>query len=138
LETAGLNGDGEFIVRSKDGHVVRIPNEWAVPLAAHLLAPFGIFDPRATRVLRDLEQRGRKKRGGKVEEKDAEALAALAERLEHLMQHYLEADPKTSRREEWRAAYPAPRVRPEREAEDNLGTPVEEMDDTPAPWEVRT
>lgn len=136
LSAAGMSGEGAFIVVSRDGHSVRIPDEWRVPLAAHLLAGTGVFDVQVVKYLRALQQRALKKRGNKVDAKDARVLGEIAHGMECLIQEYLEADPKTSRRYEYRPSYHRPHPGGDRDSEGILEGRKEEIDDTPAPWEA--
>lgn len=140
--SAGPNADGDFVIASKEGQFVQVPDKWKVPLAAWLLGTTTIFAPETFGALRDLEKRLARKRGKKSEqdERDVRFLGALAHALECLMHEYLEADPRTSTRYEYRPEYyqdrladlrkrglvPPERAEPER--------PKEELDDTPLPW----
>jgi hypothetical protein len=135
LKTAGPNLHGGFVINTRDGAAVQVPDEWRPALASHLLAGSGCFSPNVTRTLRELEQRARKKR--KLTPKDAEDLAGLASTLENLLNEYLEADPKTSTRYEWKPEYYADRVKKYGAREDKPAPPQEELDDEPAPWEKR-
>jgi hypothetical protein len=135
LWSAGHNGLGQFVIKTRSGSTVLVPDDWRPPLASHLLAGSGCFSPEVTRMLRKLEQRAKKKQ--KLTPEDAGGLAALATALENLLNEYLEADPKTSTRYEWRPEYYEDRAkRYGLEKKDRWQpAPKEEVDDEPAPWE---
>jgi hypothetical protein len=146
LGAAGHNRYGEFVISNKDGQAVVIPNEWKVPLAAHLLADVdNLFAPEVTKRISDLRTRLEKKKGKKsqVEVEDIAFLKSLQHSLECLMQEYLEGDPKTSSRYEYAPRYPralAYTPSSARMSEEtkrviaDLILPDEEQDDTPLPW----
>jgi hypothetical protein len=135
LWCAGPNGDGVFLVVNEHGDAVTVPDEWRWALASHLLLGSGIFDPKVTAFLRELQAKAGKKRGGKLSGDDGKRLRELADRLEDVLQEYLEADPKTSTRYEYRPEYYEQRVRRMGLKKPEPEPVVEDIDDTPVPWE---
>lgn len=146
LWSAGPNGDGEFVIGSEFGWVIRVPDEWRVPLAAHLLAGVtGLFSPNAAKALLEIRQRLEKQRGKSAEQykKDAALLGELQKALECLLYEYLEAQPSTSTRYEYRPEYYDQRRKRLQASpvgylyrdEVEPPPPAEDQDDTPMPWE---
>lgn len=150
---AGVNGNGKFIITSEEAHTVEVPDEWRVPLAAHLLAGTTWLDSESFKALREIEQKIRKKR--KLGAEDADRIASLANSLECLMYEFLQAQPSTSTRYEYRPSYYDDTVKRlvesrvgdikqgldwygiiQREREAALAAvPKEALDETPMPWE---
>lgn len=141
----GDSQEGGFLLTAQSGDMVLVPDEWRVPLAAHLLAGVsGLFDPQAKRRLFEVRRRMEKSKSRGVkrdqEKKDAEVLADLENALGCLFQEYLEADPKTSTKFHYRPEYYEDRRRKLVKAglvaplAEDRPPPVADVDDTPLPW----
>jgi hypothetical protein len=137
LSGAGYNGNGEFLISGKGFQNIYVPDEWRVPLAAHLLSDVKWIDPKAIAVLRTMETKARRKgkAGKNLTTEDADALGAIAHSLECLVEEFLNADPRTSVRYEYRPSYYDDVLRARGWAKPIIGLKPEEMDDTPMPWE---
>lgn len=134
LWSAGLNGDGRFIIGNEYGDVVFVPEEWMAPLAAELLWERGILKIWAIRFLGQLRVRLRRLNVKNRWTETLNALDQLADLLEGLVQEKLEAQPETSTRPEWRP--PPTWVTPPRpRATVPDLDPRMQFEIEPAPWE---
>lgn len=95
LRAAGLNGNGSFIVTSRDGHAVRIPEDQKVALAAHLLWGSPILNQETLKALRVACSKKR------MTVEHQKTLTVFADVLENLIVEMLDNDPRTSTKPEY-------------------------------------